>query len=489
MTDRTIVEAVKREFEEALFAAARPLPGGRDAATTATWRWPTRCAARCMRRWIATSETYYQKASRTVCYLSAEFLLGPHLGNNLLNLGIAGARRGRRWPSSGYDLDDLLEQEEEPGLGNGGLGRLAACYMDSLATLADPGHRLRHPLRVRHLRPGDPRRLAGRDHRQVAAPRQPLGDRRGPRSPSTSASAATPSGYQDEHGRYRVRWVPERRGAGRGLRHPDPRLPRTAPPTCCGCGRPRPPSPSTSRPSTRATTAARSSEKVASETITKVLYPNDEPVAGQAAAPRAAVLLRLLLAAGHDPHPPADGRRPLDGFHEKYAVQLNDTHPAIAVAELMRLLVDEHGLGWDEAWEITRRTFAYTNHTLLPEALETWPVALFGRSCRATSRSSTRSTAASSTRCASRFPGDDEPRRGACRSSTRAAAASVRMAHLASVGSHAINGVAALHTRAAEARRAARLPRAVAGEVPQRHQRRHPAALPGPRQPAARRGS
>ena len=112
----------------------------------------------------------------------------------------------------------------------------------------------------------------------------------------------------------------------------------------------------------------------------------------------------------------------------------------------MRLLVDVHGMGWDEAWEITRRTFAYTNHTLLPEALEKWPVALFGASCPATSRSSTRSTAASSTRSARRYPGD-EGRVAAPQPDRRVRAErSVRMAHLASVGSHRINGVAALHT-------------------------------------------
>ena len=127
-------------------------------------------------------------------------------------------------------------------------------------------------------------------------------------------------------------------------------------------------------------------------------------------------------------------------------MQLNDTHPSIAVAELMRLLVDEHMLPWDEAWDITRRTLAYTNHTLLPEALETWGLPLFAAACcRARSRSSTRSTAASSTRCGERYPGDDA-RVARLSLIDEAGEKRVRMAHLATVGSHAVNGVAALHS-------------------------------------------
>ena len=136
MTDRAIVEACKKEFKEALFAALGRFP---DAATPNDRYLALSLAVRrqVMRRWVATSETYWKKASRTVSYLSAEFLLGPHLGNNLLSLGLQDEAR-QAMSELGYDLDEILAQEEEPGLGNGGLGRLAACYMDSLATLQIP---------------------------------------------------------------------------------------------------------------------------------------------------------------------------------------------------------------------------------------------------------------------------------------------------------------------------------------------------------------
>ena len=123
-----------------------------------------------------------------------------------------------------------------------------------------------------------------------------------------------------------------------------------------------------------------------SETLSKVLYPNDEPEVGQAPAPRAAVLLRLLLAAGHAAPARPQGRADRRASPDLFAAQLNDTHPSIAVAELMRLLVDERVLPWDEAWDITRRTLAYTNHTLLPEALETWGLPLFQQPAAAPAR-------------------------------------------------------------------------------------------------------
>ena len=131
---------------------------------------------RLFHRSVASMENYGGADARRVAYLSAEFLLGPHLANNLLNLGITEAAR-EALRGLGYDLDEIVAQEEEPGLGNGGLGRLAACYMDSLASVEVPARRLRHPLRVRHFRSGHPRWLAVRDHRQVAAERQPVGNR------------------------------------------------------------------------------------------------------------------------------------------------------------------------------------------------------------------------------------------------------------------------------------------------------------------------
>ena len=260
----------------------------------------------------------------------------------------------------------------------------------------------------------------------------------------------------------------------------------SAPSTCCGCGRPRPPSRSTSRPSTWATTAAPSTQKVASENITKVLYPNDEQHAGQAAAARAAVLLRLLLAAGHDPDPPADGRAARRASTRSTPSQLNDTHPAIAVAELMRLLVDEHGMDWDAAWDDhAAHLRLHQPHAAARGAREVAGRAVRRGCCRGTWRSSTRSTAASSTRCATRYPGDErargaavadrrERRRARCAWPTWRASAATR-----------INGVAALHTELLKRDVLRDFHELWPEKFVQRHQRRHAAALPGARQPAA----
>ena len=147
---------------------------------------------RLLERWLHTASTYNQPGVRMVSYLSAEFLLGPHLENNLVNLDIERVARAAI-EGLGLDLDAIVQTEEEPGLGNGGLGRLAACYMESPGDAGSAGDRVRHPLRVRHLRPGDPRRLAGGNHRHVAAPGQPVGDPACRRSPTTSSGAGAPS--------------------------------------------------------------------------------------------------------------------------------------------------------------------------------------------------------------------------------------------------------------------------------------------------------
>ena len=255
--------------------------------------------------------------------------------------------RGRRCAQAVRELGSTstssLAQEEEPGLGNGGLGRLAACYLDSLATLEIPaiGYGIRYEFGIfdQAIRDGWQVEI----DRQVAAARQPVGDRRGPRSRSRCSSAAAPSTAPDADGRQRVRWMPER--VVKGVAYDTPILGYRVNTAnmlrlwsaeaaesfdFAGLQRGR------LLPRGRGEDVLREHHQGA--------LPERRDRRRQAAAPRAAVLLRLLLAAGHDPHPPAAGERPRRASTAKYAVQLNDTHPAIAVAELMRLLVDEHAM-------------------------------------------------------------------------------------------------------------------------------------------------
>ena len=259
-------------------------------------------------------ENYGGADARRVAYLSAEFLLGPHLANNLLNLGITEATR-EAMRGLGYDLDEILAQEEEPGLGNGGLGRLAACYMDSLASVEVPavGYGIRYEFGIfdqairdgwqceitdKWLRNGNPWEIARSEialRGEVRRTHRAVHRRAGP------LSRALDSGDG---------------GEGRRLRHADRSAIASAPATRCGSGKPRPSSHSISRPSIMATTTARSRTRCESETITKVLYPNDEAHRGQGAPPQAAVLFLELLAAGHAAHPRA-ARRHAGDFPRK----------------------------------------------------------------------------------------------------------------------------------------------------------------------------
>jgi len=379
--------------------------------------------------------------TKAVAYLSAEFLTGPHLGNGLIALGIWDAARDAV-SRLGQDLDALLAQEEEPGLGNGGLGRLAACYMDSLATLDVPaiGYGIRYEFGIfdqairdgwqiemtdKWLRFGNPWEIV----RSEVTYEVKFGGRS--------------EGFLDEQGRYRVRWLPDR--AVKGVAYDTP-IPGYR-------------SKTTNLLRLWKAEATESfdfdafnvgdyyravEQKVVSETISKVLYPNDEPEIGQRlrlaqqyffVSCSLQDMIRLQLVRGNT----------LDEFDTHWAAQLNDTHPSIAVAELIRLLVDEHQMDWDRAWAITQRTCGYTNHTLLSEALEKWPLPLFRnllpRHLEIIYEINRRFLDA----VRQAHPGDDELAR---RLSIidEAGGKSVRMAHLASVGSHAINGVAALHT-------------------------------------------
>jgi starch phosphorylase len=436
----TDVEAWKQAFRKNLFYVL-----GRFLATATTNDKYLALAYsvrdQLLARWVKTSETYYRKRVRTACYLSAEFLLGPHLGNNLLNLGAFDTAK-QAMEQLGLDFETLLDQEEEPGLGNGGLGRLAACYLDSLATLEIPsiGYGIRYEFGIfdQQIRDGWQVEMADKWLRLGNPWEIPR-----PEIAFNVGFGGHTEPYSDENGRYRVRWIPAR--FVKGIAHDTPIL------------------------GYRVNTAnllrlwsadavnsfdfesfntgdyyGAVEEKVASETISKVLYPNDTALPGKRLRLEqqyffVSCALQDMMRIHLQTAPNASS------FHEKYAVQLNDTHPALAVAELTRILLDEHGMDWQPAWDITRQTMAYTNHTLLPEALEKWSVGLFGSVLPRHLEIVYEINRRFLDEVRSRYPGNaDRVRRLSLIDET--GDRSVRMAHLACVGSHAINGVAALHS-------------------------------------------
>jgi len=374
-------------------------------------------------------------------YLSAEFLMGPHLGNNLLCLGITEQTR-EAVKALGQDLDDLLDQEEEPGLGNGGLGRLAACYLDSLASLNVPaiGYGIRYEFGIfdqeirdgwqtektdKWLRLGNPWEICR------------------PEIAYTVQFGGHTEQYHDDEGRFRVRWVPNRVVKGIAYDTPVPAY-RDDTVDLLRLWKSEAVESFDFEAFNVGNYYKAVDEKILSETVSKVLYPNDEPEVGKTL--RMAQQYFFVSCSLQDMISIQRLRKKdLDSFHESFAVQLNDTHPSVAVAELMRLLVDEHCMDWDRAWTITQKTMAYTNHTLLPEALEKWPLVLFRRTLPRHLEIIYEINRRFLDEVRQRFPGDDE-----CASRLSIIDESgekfVRMAHIAAVGSHHINGVAALHS-------------------------------------------
>jgi glycogen phosphorylase len=393
-------------------------------------------------RRVASTQTSLDLGRKVTCYLSAEFLMGPQLGNNLLNLRMERAAKSAL-AAMGQDLDEVLACEAEPGLGNGGLGRLAACYLDSLATLERPaiGYGIRYEFGIfdQEIRDGwqveqTDNWLDSGNPWEIAKPDVSFLVKWG----------GYAEHYTDDAGRDRVRWVPGRLLKGTAYDTP---IQGYGVNTC----------------NVLTLWSARAvksfaleafntgdyykavEDEVTSETVTKVLYPNDEPEAGKR--------LRLLqqyffvsCSLQHVLHIMDDlADAGVKELPQRFALQLNDTHPSIGVAELMRLLVDERQLDWDEAWDITVATFGYTNHTLLPEALETWPLEMFAESLPRHLEIIYEINRRFLDEVRTRFPGDEDRIR---RMSLigEDGGKSIRMAHLATVGSHAINGVAALHS-------------------------------------------
>jgi len=399
---------------------------------------------RLLARWVKSAQAYRDQRVRSVSYLSAEYLPGPHLANNALSLGIVEevVKAARQL---GVSYQEILEEEEEPGLGNGGLGRLAACYLDSTAALSIPaiGYGIRYEFGIFDqeivdgwqkecsdlwLRNGNPWELMRPNLRYPV--------RLGGKTVQ----------HTDEHGRLRIEWIPDMvlNGVafdtpinGFGVNNTNLlRLWRAEPAVSFDF-----------EAFNLGDYYRAVHRKVDAETISKVLYPNDEPEAGRElrlkqqyffASCSLQDMLRLHLQRNEG----------VSKFHEQFVIQLNDTHPAIAVAELMRLLLDEHRLDWDAAWHVTHNSFAFTNHTLLPEALETWPVDLLGkllpRHLEIIYEINRRFL--DEVRVHYLMDTNQERVRRLSLIGHESGADVVRMAHLATVGSFAINGVARMHT-------------------------------------------
>jgi starch phosphorylase len=413
---------------------------------------------RLMERWFATQSAYYHADVKRVYYLSLEFLLGRALVHNTINLGARdayiAALRGL-----GYDLESLHGHEWDAGLGNGGLGRLAACIMDSAATLGLPfyGYGIRYEYGIFQQRI--------QDGAQLEAPDNWL--RYGNPWEIPRPDAIFPVRFygrtehvRDADGRLRVAWVDAqevwamaydtpvagyRNGTVNTLRLWSAKSSREFDLTRFNAGE-----------YVRAV-----EDKTLTENISKVLYPPDDQYAGKELRLKqqyffvSATLQDVLRRFFKRP-----GRR-FEELPDKVAIQLNDTHPVLAIPELMRVLVDEAALEWDAAWELTQRVFGYTNHTVLPEALERWP----GELLRGLLPRHFEIVEELDRRFRARLADGGADRDRIARAAILDEQGGVRMAHLGFVGSHSVNGVAALHTRILKQATFAELHRALPGRL------------------------
>jgi starch phosphorylase len=396
---------------------------------------------RLVQRWLATQRTYDERDAKRVYYLSSEFLTGRSLGLCLVNLGLYGVAEAlaAEW---GFELENVLEMEGDPGLGNGGLGRLAACFMDSLATLELPavGYGIRYDFGIFEQRIEGGQQVEASDNwLQYGNPWElPRHDR-----VQTVRLYGRTETRRDEAGNLVVDWL-------------DTRVVLGLPYDSFIVGH------ETDTVNTLRLWSARASqdldlrlfnegnflraveEKVDVESISKVLYPNDHTEHGK----ELRLKQQYFFVACSIADVIAQFKRRHRDFRllpDRAAIQLNDTHPAIAVAELMRVLVDQEHLDWDFAWEVTQRAIGYTNHTLLPEALEKWPVTMLRRVLPRHMMIIFEINHRFMRQVNTRWP-TDLSRMTRMSIIEEGSIQQVRMAHLAVVGSHSVNGVAKLHT-------------------------------------------
>jgi starch phosphorylase len=394
-----------------------------------------------MHRWRRTVDKVYEANPKFVYYLSAEYLLGRQLPQNLLYTGIADQAAEAMRPF-GLDLETLAHLEREPGLGNGGLGRLAACYLDSLATLDIPavGYGIRYEYGIF--------RQSFRDGWQIEGPDEWLRyvnpwEFAHPDDAVEVQFGGHTEGYTDRTGTYRVRWLPAERLYGEPYHTMVPGY-ETGTVNMLRLWRARAWQELDFRLFDEGDYARAVEQKIRSENITKVLYPNDNTPQGRELRLRQQYffvacslhdIIRRFHIRNHD----------WDTFPDKIVIQLNDTHPVVAIPELMRILVDTYELPWNQAWDITNRTVASTQHTLLPEALEKWPVELFGRLLPRHLEIVEEINKRFLAEVRDRFPGDSE-RLERMSIFEESPERRIRMAHLACVGSFSVNGVAELQT-------------------------------------------
>ena len=398
---------------------------------------------RLMERWGRTRMAMEREHTRRVSYLSLEFLMGRLLRNALLSLGIEG-ETAEALQRIGLDLEDVYDRELDAGLGNGGLGRLAACFLDSCATLALPvlGYGIRYNYGMFHQRIEDGYQIEEPD----AWLREgfPWEIERFEFAQTVKFGGYTRT-YTDYRGQSRIEWVDTHDVLAIPFDVPVPGYRNDVVNTLRLWS-----ASSTDAFDLEEFNAGSYADAVAAkneaENITMVLYPNAATENGQELRLRqqyflASASLQDMLRF-HTYHNGND----VSDFAEKNCVQLNDTHPSIAVAELMRLLMDEFYMDWDEAWTITRKTMAYTNHTLLPEALEMWPVSMFRRLLPRILDIIYEINARFITEISQRWPGDNE-RIQRMSLIQEGSEPMVRMAYLAIVGSFSVNGVAELHSK------------------------------------------
>jgi len=398
---------------------------------------------RLIERWKKTYHAYNEQDCKRAYYLSMEFLMGRTLSNAMLNLGVDGTVE-KLMHDLGLDLEELRDSEPDAGLGNGGLGRLAACFIDSCATLQLPvtGYGLRYEYGMFSQAIAGGEQVEQPDHWlrngnvwEVERPEHTYRIKFGGRTER----------YKNENGQEKTYWVDTHDVLAIPYDTPVPGF-RNGTVNTLRLWK----ATATEQFDLQEFNAGDYAESVAAkntaENITMVLYPNDANENGKALRLRQQYLLASASLQDVIAHWVLQHGEDFSQFAEKNCFQLNDTHPSIAVAELMRLLVDLHGLTWDQAWDITRKTMAYTNHTLLPEALERWSVNLFRELLPRLLEIIFEINARYLAEVSAHWPGDkDRLRRMSLIEEGHEQM--VRMAYLAIVGSFSVNGVAALHSK------------------------------------------